>query len=531
MPNQIANCPIRVTIIAYQTPLNPLLIVNDGGGVQRRCVERIPFLIVSKHRRSRLALAIQENPNSYVFSVYRERMAHHVDNRFNWMVALCAAACFSCGQSNTAGSPSPMSSAGSAGSSSGATGAAGGAPSAAGASGADVSNGGSPALGGATGGTSSGGTETNGGAAGAMSAGAAGTSGGAAGTSGGAGGAPASGTPFVYVGDTGTGINIYNVDTTLGQLTFVKTVAGGNSPTFLAVDPTSTHLYAVNEGDANVASFSIDQKTADLTFINRLPSGGDGPAFISVDHSGKYAMVANYDGGNASVFPINENGGLGTATDNKTTGKYTHNFVSDPTNKFAFVVSLATDTVSQFSFDTTSGKLTPNSTPTVKLPAGTGPRHLAFHPNGKFAYLIAETKYSLTAYSYDAALGQLTSLNNSLSLLPAGADGTGNTGAEVVVAPSGNFVYGSNRGNDSIATFSIDSATGKITFVGTIPSGGKVPWDITLSADGKLMLVANESGNVTSFSVNVTTGALTKLKSITIPKPPHFVGFVYLPGH
>jgi 6-phosphogluconolactonase len=425
-----------------------------------------------------------------------------------------------------------VSSAASAGSSSGGAGTSGGATGVAGGStGGGVSSGGSPIGSAGPGGASAGGAETNGGAAGATSAGAAGTSAGAAGTSGGAGGAPGSGTPFVYVGDTGTGINIYSVDTTLGQLTFVKTVAGGNSPTFLAVDPTSTHLYAVNEGDANVASFSIDQKTADLTFINRLPSGGDGPAFISVDHSGKYAMVANYDGGNASVFPIGANGSLGTATDNKSTGKYTHNFVTDPTNKFAFVVSLATDMVSQFSFDTTSGKLTPNSAPTVKLPAGTGPRHLAFHPNGKFAYLIAETEYSLTAYSYDAALGQLTSLNNSLSLLPAGADGTGNTGAEVAVAPSGNFVYGSNRGNDSIATFSIDSTTGKITFVGTIPSGGKVPWDITLSADGKLMLVANESGNVTSFSVNVTTGALTKLKSITIPKPPHFVGFVYLPGH
>lgn len=456
-------------------------------------------------------------------------MAHHVETRFNLMVALCAAACFSCGQSNTDGSPSPVSSAGSssggASTSGGATGVAGGS------TGGGVSSGGAPVTSAGLGGASTGGAETNGGAAGAMSAGAAGMSGGAAGMSGGAGGAPGSGTPFVYVGDTGTGINIYNVDTTLGQLTFVKTVAGGSAPTFLAVDPSSTHLYAVNEDDANVASFSIDQKTADLTFINRLPSGGDGPAFISVDHSGKYVMVANYDGGNASVFPINESGGLGTATDNKSTGKYTHNFLSDPTNKFAFVVSLATDMVSQFSFDTTTGKLTPNSAPTVKLPAGTGPRHLAFHPNGKFAYLIAETKYSLTAYSYDAALGQLTSLNNSLSLLPAGTDGTGNTGAEVVVAPSGNFVYGSNRGNDSIATFSIDSATGKITFMGTTPSGGNIPWSMTLSADGKLLLVANESGNVTSFSVNVTTGALTKLKSITIPKPPHFVGFVYLPGH
>jgi 6-phosphogluconolactonase len=167
--------------------------------------------------------------------------------------------------------------------------------------------------------------------------------------------------------------------------------------------------------------------------------------------------------------------------------------------------------------------------PTVATKAKAGPRHMAFHPNGKFAYVIDELDSTMSAYSYDATLGQLTSLA-TLSTLPAGTSNVGNTCAEVVVAPSGNFVYGSNRGNDSIVTFSVDSATGKLTYIGVTPSGGNVPRSFTLSADGNLLLVANESGNVTSFSVDMASGALSKLSSIDVPQKPQFVGIVTLPG-
>jgi len=166
--------------------------------------------------------------------------------------------------------------------------------------------------------------------------------------------------------------------------------------------------------------------------------------------------------------------------------------------------------------------------PSVMTTAGAGPRHLAFHPNGKYAYLIAELNDTLSAYSYDALLGQLTFLE-SKSTLPAGADGGSNTCAEVVVAPSGKFVYGSNRGHDSIARFSIAADTGKLTFIDTTPSGGGVPRSFTLSRDGMLMLVANESGNVTSFAVDTKSGALTKLLSLEVPQKPQFVGIANLP--
>ncbi|HKO52517.1 MAG TPA: lactonase family protein, partial [Polyangiaceae bacterium] len=360
-------------------------------------------------------------------------------------------------------------------------------------------------------------------------AGAATGSGGAPSKAGAGGGAAAIATvPFVYVGSTNGQISIFTLDAALGKLTLVKSVPAGNYPSFLAFDPTLAHLYAVNEADAKVASFSVDAKTGDLTFLNRVASGGGAPAFVSVDRSGKYLMVANYNGGTTRVFPITADGSLGPPSDDKSPGMNSHMILTDPGNKFAFVMNKGSDTVTQYVFDASNGTLMPNAVPSVMTAAGSGPRHLAFHPSGKYAYLIAETNDTLSAYAYNAQLGQLTFLE-SKSTLPAGVAGGSNSCAEIVVAPSGKFAYGSNRGHDSIARFAIAEATGKLTFIDTTPSGGSVPRSFTLSADGELMLVANESGNVTSFMVDVESGALTKLLSLDVPQKPQFVGIANLP--
>jgi len=352
---------------------------------------------------------------------------------------------------------------------------------------------------------------------------------GAGGIAPGAGGAAELATvPFVYVGSTNGQISIFTLDAALGKLTLVKSVAAGNYPSFVAFDPTFAHLYAVNEPDGKLASFAVDPQTGDLTFLNRVDSGGAAPAFVSVDHSGKYLLVANYNAGTTRVLPIRSDGSLGPPSDDKSPGANSHMILTDPGNLFAFVMNKGSDTITQYAFDATNGTLTPNSVPSVMTAAGSGPRHLAFHPNGKFAYVIAETDDTLSAYAYDAKLGRLTFLE-SKSTLPAGENGDANTCAEVVVAPSGKFVYGSNRGHDSIVRFSIDSDTGRLTFIDTTPSGGNVPRSFTLSADGELMLVANESGNVTSFAVNTKSGALTKLLSLDVPQKPQFVGIASLP--
>ena len=398
----------------------------------------------------------------------------------------------------------------------------GGKPASAGAPGS-----GGRAAGGGTRSTAGGASSSEGGSAG-VSAATPGSSG-AADVAGAAGSEANASMPFVYVGSTNGQISIFSLEVEAGKLTLVKSVAAGNYPSFLAFDPTFEHLYAVNEPDGKLASFAVDPKTADLTFLNRVDSGGAGPAFVSVDRSGKYVLVANYNAGTTRVSTIKSDGSLGAPSDDESPGKNSHMILTDPSNEFAFVINKGSDTISQYAFDATDGTLTPNDVPVVMTPAGSGPRHLAFHPNGRYAYVIAETDDTLSAYAYDPELGRLSFLE-SKSTLPAGEKGDANTCAEVVVAPSGKFVYGSNRGHDSIARFSIDPDSGKLTFIDTTPSGGSVPRSFTLSADGELMLVANESGNVTSFSVNTASGALTKLLSLDVPQKPQFVGIANLPS-
>lgn len=435
-------------------------------------------------------------------------MAFFPDSRSGLIFALSALICCGCGSADQTGSrdPAPGTS---------------GSPSA-GTPGNGESGSGSGANGGMRS-TDGGAQSANGGAAAAM------PGGGGASNAAGAGGVETAATmPFVYVGSTNGQISIFTLDVEMGKLTLVKSVAAGNYPSFLAFDPSSSHLYAVNEPDGKVASFTVDRKSGDLTFLNRVDSGGAAPAHVSVDRSGKFVLVANYNAGTTRIFPIRADGSLGPTSDDQSPGKNSHMILTDPANRFAFVMNKGSDTISQYVFDATKGTLAANDIPFVATAKGSGPRHLAFHPSGKFAYLIAETDDTLSAYAYDEKLGQLTFLE-SKSTLPMGENGDANTCAEVVVAPSGKFVYGSNRGHDSIARFSIDTATGKLTFMDTTPSGGNVPRSFTLSTDGELMLVANESGNVTSFSVNPKTGALTKLLSSDVPQKPQFVGIVNLP--
>ena len=437
-------------------------------------------------------------------------MARRPESRLSLILALSALIYGGCAETGTAGQSRSYGGAGER-----ANQPAGGSS---GQGGERAADGGTPSL-------ADGGSLASAGAAAAVSSGGAQNAGGVASGDAGAGAYPT--VPFVYVGSTNGQISIFTLDAALGKLTLLKSVAAGDYPSFLAFDPSYAHLFAVNEADAKVASFSVDPKTGDLALLNRVNSGGASPAHVSVDRSGKFLLVANYGAGTTRIFSIRSDGSLGGLTDSQAPGENSHMFVTDPGNQFAFVVNKGSDTITQYAFDATSGTLTPNAVPTVTTPAGAGPRHLAFHPNGKFAFVIAETDDTLAAYAYDEQLGRLSFLE-SKSTLPSGEDGDANTCAEVVVAPSGKFVYGSNRGHDSIVRFSIDSETGGLTFIDTTPSGGNVPRSFTLSADGELMLVANESGNVTSFSVNTKSGALTKLTSLDVPQKPQFVGIAYL---
>jgi 6-phosphogluconolactonase len=342
--------------------------------------------------------------------------------------------------------------------------------------------------------------------------------------------------PFVYVGGYAPQIAAFTFDAQTGKLTATGTTAFAGSPSFLAVDPRHRYLYAVDEDNSEVAAFAIDGGSGALSAVgNRVSSGGSGPAHLSVDGTGKWVLTANYDSGHIAVLPIASNGSVGAAASPLKAGTNAHMIVTDPANKSVLVPCLGSEYVAQYHFDAGTGKLTANTPATASpvvpnTPAGKwGPRHLAFHPNGQWVYLINETSLTLTSYRYDAAAGTLAP-QSTVSTLPPNAAKPGYSTAEVVVHPTGKWVYGSNRGHNSIAVFAIDGA-GKATLTTTVPSGGATPRSFTIDPTGTWMLVANQDGNnVVVYRIDATTGVPAVVGTPVTVSKPAFVGFVSPPG-
>jgi 6-phosphogluconolactonase len=201
--------------------------------------------------------------------------------------------------------------------------------------------------------------------------------------------------------------------------------------------------------------------------------------------------------------------------------------VADPTNKFVFVPCKGADYIAEFTFDAVMGKLTPNAVARVATATGAGPRHIAFHPNGKLAFVINETNSTMASYTLDANSGQLA-LIETKSTLPSGFTGA-NTGAEVWVHPSGAWLLGSNRGDDSIVVFSVDGG-GHMTFKGTTKTGGTTPRDFTIDPTGAFVYVADQGSNdLRVFRFDAGAGTLTATGAPVSQPSPSFIGIVRLP--
>jgi 6-phosphogluconolactonase len=321
------------------------------------------------------------------------------------------------------------------------------------------------------------------------------------------------------------GISVAEMEPTTGALGPPRPAGEAINPSFLAVHPSRKYLYAVSEvstlGNAKsggVVSFAVDPNTGDLTRLNEMPSGGAGPCYLVVDKTGRNVLVANYDGGTVAVLPIDQKGWLKPASSviqhhgrsinpERQEGPHAHSINLDAANRFAFAADLGLDKIFVYRFDAKAGTLEPNDPPAVSVAPGSGPRHFAFHPSGKYAYVINELANTIIAFNYDASGGRLTEIQ-TLSTLPAGYQGATYT-AEVVVHPSGKFVYGSNRGADSLAIYSVDEATGKLTALGYEPTQGKMPRNFAIDPSGNFLLAANHgSGNVVAFRVDRQTGLL-----------------------
>jgi 6-phosphogluconolactonase len=279
-----------------------------------------------------------------------------------------------------------------------------------------------------------------------------------------------------------------------------------------------------------VSAFAIDHKSGRLNLLNQVASGGADPCYISLDKTGKYVLVANYSGGSVSVFPSLKDGRLGepsafvqhqgsSANKERQEGPHAHWIQTSPDNRFAVVSDLGLDELVLYRFDAAKGSVVQNEPSFAKLPPGAGPRHAAFHPNGRFAYVLNEMQSSVGAFSYDPSTATLKTLQQ-LSTLPKDFTGQNDT-AELVVHPSGKFLYASNRGHDSIAIFSIDSLKGTLTPAGHVRTGGKTPRNFAIDPTGKYLLAANQaSDNIVIFRINPVTGNLTPSGQVAeVPSP------------
>jgi 6-phosphogluconolactonase len=348
-------------------------------------------------------------------------------------------------------------------------------------------------------------------------------------------------TYFLYVGTYDKGIYGYRFSPDTGKLDPMGVVAEISAPSFLTSDREHRHLYAVSEathGDGAVASFAINRETGALTAINSLSSAGTSPCHLAVDHTGKMLMAANYGTGGVPVFPVEADGKLGPMSEllsakgssvnpDRQKGPHAHQTVISADNKFLYVPDLGLDQIRIYRLDPAGHKVTANDPPFAKEEAGYGPRHIVLSPNGKFAYVVNELKSFVTVFSRNASNGALERIQQAPTL-PEGYSGE-NAPAEILIDHAGKHIYASNRGAGSIAVFSIDSASGKLTQVQVADVGGSVPRGVEIDPSGKLLFAGDQKGNrFVTFKIDPSSGKLTLTgQSYEIPTP---VAFYFVPG-
>lgn len=333
------------------------------------------------------------------------------------------------------------------------------------------------------------------------------------------------------------GIHHYLLDLASGKLEDRGVVGQVTHPSFLVIHPSRSFLYSVSEVSTTegkrgggVSAFAIDRATGGLTLLNQECVRGEGPCHLSLDPSGKVLLVANYGDGTVTALPVRDTGKVdeptafiqhtGSSVDpGRQKGPHAHSINTDDVGRFAFAADLGLDKVLIYRLNARLGTLEPNDPPAAEVAPGSGPRHFAFHPSGRFAYVINEMGNTVTAFSYEREAGRLTTLQ-TITTLPEGFTGQSWT-AEVLVHPSGKFLYGSNRGHDSIAIYAIDEGTGRLTSVGFEPTRGKTPRNFGIDPTGAYLLAANqESDTVVVFRIDEGTGRLTATgEVVAVPQP------------
>jgi 6-phosphogluconolactonase len=341
-----------------------------------------------------------------------------------------------------------------------------------------------------------------------------------------------------YTGTASKGIYVSKFDSATGKLTAPELAAETKNPTFLAVAPGGHFLYAGSEitntdgkRTGAVSAFALENKTGRLTLLDQKNSGGNGsPCHVSVDATGKCLLVANYGTGSIAVLPVRADGSLGEATTmiqhtgsganpQRQAGPHAHFILPSPDNRFALDCDLGLDKVFINRLDANAAKLTANEPSFVTVAPGSGPRHFVFSGDGKFVYVINEISSTITAFRYAATNAAMNEVQ-TISTLPRDFSGS-NTAAEIALHPDGKFLYGSNRGHDSIVVFAVNQKTGRPKFVEHQSTLGRTPRHFAIDPTGHWLLAENQaSDSVVVFAINPESGKLKPTgQSITVGSP------------
>lgn len=338
-----------------------------------------------------------------------------------------------------------------------------------------------------------------------------------------------------YTGHGSKGIYGYRFNSATGKLTEIGLAVESEQPSFLTITPNGNFLYAIHEvteykGNPTGAAsaYAVDARSGKLKELNEVSTRDQGPAYITLDHSAKYAVVANYTLGSVAILPILKDGSLGEATafvqhkgssvnPERQKGPHAHSAIFSPDNRFVIVADLGLDELVIYPFNATNGTL--GAPHALKTQPGAGPRYMVFGPRGQVLYLVTEMESTIIAYSYNAAGGTLRELQ-TVSTLAADFKGK-NTAAEIAISPSGQYIYASNRGDNSIVLFARDEKTGALKVVGLTPTDGKTPRNFVLDPTGNWLLVANkDSDNLVVLRIDQKNGRLMQTGEIkSLPSP------------
>ena len=363
-----------------------------------------------------------------------------------------------------------------------------------------------------------------------------------------AGGSPQGKTPgaparYVYVGtytapdvppggthpSTAVGIYVFVMDPHDGNLTPIQIVPASN-PSFLALDPSLTHLYSVNEDAVgHVSAYNI-LANGTLSFINTAPANGAYTTHLSVHPTGQYLLAANYGTGNYPVYRIQANGAIGAMTDDfqgegngtgpnpaRQEGPHAHQILTDVDANHVFGVDLGADKINVLNLDLGTGTLTPNVVPFAPVASGSGPRHMAFHPNRSRAYVLDELVSTITVFAYDPVRGAMIWMQ-TISTLPKRFDGS-NTTAEIRIHPSGNFLYNTNRGHNSVTMYRIEE-DGTLDVLGWESTRGEWPRGMNIDPSGTFLYVGNQNTDtIAVFRINQHAGRLHRSALVHTPTP------------